>query len=48
MKTRKILEVMKVIGFIVNVIELIEYLEHFWSSRRKPKTVKGFNQECKP
>ena len=48
MKTRKILEVMKVIGFIVNVIEHIEYLEHFWRSHRKPKTVKGFNQECKP
>lgn len=45
MKMKRILEVMKVVSLIVNMVEVTEYLRHVFKSYQRPKTVKGFKTE---
>ena len=45
MRMKRILDVMKVISLIVNMVEVIEYLRHVFKGYQRPKTVKGFKTE---
>lgn len=45
MKMKRILDVMKVVSLIVNMVEAIEYLRQVFRSYQRPKIVKGFKTE---
>ena len=45
MKMKRILDVMKVVSLIVNMVEVIEYLRQVFRSYQRPKIVKGFKTE---
>lgn len=45
MKMKKVLDVLKFIALIVDVLQLIEYVEHFRKIHLRAKKVKGFSTQ---
>lgn len=42
---KNVFDAVKVMVLVVNVIEGIEFIEHYVRSHKKPKTVEGFKAE---
>lgn len=45
MKMKKVLDVLKFIALIADVLQLIEYIEHFRKIHLRSKKVKGFSTQ---